>query len=109
LALNNFSFPQSGQYRLVLSNAFGAITTAVVSVSASLPSLTATLSNTTSVQVQFSGTPGSNYVLETTTNLASPANWRPLATNAAGTNGNGTFTDTSVSSNQARFYRLTLP
>ena len=99
---------QSGTYELVLSNAFGSSTSGVFVVSAVLPPLTASLAGGATVQLQFSGIPGSNYVLQTATNLASPVNWRPLATNAAGLNGIGTFTDTNTLSNKARFYRLGL-
>jgi hypothetical protein len=53
--------------------------------------------------------PGSNYVLQMTTNLSPPVNWQPLFTNSAGINGSGTFTDTNTPASQARFYRLALP
>jgi hypothetical protein len=109
LELSDFSMGQAGTYELVLSNAFGSTNTAVIAVRAVLPALSASLTGGTLMHLQFAGPPGSNYVLETATNLASPANWRPLATNAAGTNGIGTFTDTNTLSSRARFYRLGLP
>jgi uncharacterized repeat protein (TIGR03803 family) len=53
-----------------------------------------------------SGLPGSNYVIETATNLATPAtNWTPLATNVAGTNGLWLFTDSTATNLVQRFYR----
>jgi hypothetical protein len=107
LALNDFSMGQSGVYELVVSNAFGSSTNSV-KVTAALPPLSASLAGET-VQLQYNGMPGSNYVLQVATNLASPANWQPLATNAAGVNGVGTFTDTNTLSTPARFYRLGLP
>jgi uncharacterized repeat protein (TIGR03803 family) len=53
-----------------------------------------------------SGIPGSNYVIEAATNLATPAtNWMPLATNIAGTNGRWLFTDSTATNFGRRFYR----
>ncbi len=109
LPLDNFSMGQSGVYELVLSNAFGASTSAVIVVTAALPPLTVNSAVGATVQLQYGGMPGSNYVLQVATNLAAPANWRPLATNTAGINGIGSFTDTNTLSSSARFYRLGLP
>ncbi len=109
LPLDNFSAGQSGTYQLILSNAFGSSTSAVIVVTAVLPPVTLSLGGGEAVQLQYTGMPGSNYVLQATTNLASPANWRPLATNTAAVNGMGTFIDTNTPSGQAKFYRLGLP
>ena len=108
LALNNFGLLQAGQYQLIVSNAYGATTSAVVVVTAALPPLGASVSGGGSVQLQFSGMAGSNYVVEMATNLTPPANWKRLDTNTIGTNGIGSFTDTNLSG-PARFYRLGLP
>ncbi|HXR03328.1 MAG TPA: chitobiase/beta-hexosaminidase C-terminal domain-containing protein, partial [Verrucomicrobiae bacterium] len=53
------------------------------------------------LQMQFIGAAGSNYVLLASTNLA---NWTPMATNPATTNGI-IFTDPTSSNYPARFYR----
>jgi hypothetical protein len=58
---------------------------------------------------QLSGSPGVNYVLQATTNLASPSSWLPVFTNAAGANGSWSFTDTNVPLNPQMFYRALLP
>jgi hypothetical protein len=57
------------------------------------------------VQFQFTGVPGSSYVLVAATNLLPPIVWQPVATNVADPNGVWTFTDTNVLANPARFYR----
>jgi hypothetical protein len=50
----------------------------------------------------LTGTPGINYAIQTSTNLAL-ANWTALTTNSS-TNGTFSFTDTGAT-NKSRFYR----
>lgn len=61
-----------------------------------------------SVTLDLAGAPGDTYVLETTTNLAMPLGWQPLATNTMDTNGVWQFTDFTVTNLPNRFYRLML-
>ena len=61
-----------------------------------------------SITLNLAGAPGYIYVLETTTNLLSSGGWQPLATNTLGTNGIWQFTDSEVTNNPNRFYRLKL-
>jgi hypothetical protein len=109
LVLNNFNFGEAGQYELVLSNAFGTTNSAIIMVTAALGPLTASLEGGPSVELQFTGTPGSNYVLEAASQLTPPIVWQAVATNPAAANGTGTFTDTNIQSGATRFYRLSLP
>jgi hypothetical protein len=109
LPLDNFNIGETGSYQLIVTSPYGSVTSAVIVVTAALPPLTASRSGANGLTIQFSGTPGSNYVLEVTTNLAPPANWQPVATNIAGANGSGTFTNTNVLAAPAQFYRLGLP
>lgn len=74
-----------------------------------LPPLTATLIGGTNVDFQFTGSPGSNYVLQVTANLTPPIQWLPLATNTADANGNWTFTQTNVVPNPPQFFRIASP
>jgi glucosylceramidase len=67
--------------------------------------LTATLIGS-GLQVQFSGTPNYPYILETTTNLASPINWQPVLTNPADAGGNWSFTVTNTQGIPASYYRV---
>ncbi len=57
--------------------------------------------------LNFSGGPGSTYILETATSLVSPA-WQPIATNTLGTNGVWQFIDGQAARTSQRFYRLRL-
>ena len=71
---------------LALWNAPGGLATSVGNFSVSVPAIAPTFSLVTITNNQFrftvSGTAGSNYVVQATTNLA-PPNWIPLITNPA--------------------------
>jgi hypothetical protein len=81
------------------SEVFGAF----ISASTTPPTLapTGTLAGT-QFPLLLTGTPGINYAIQTTTNLAM-SNWTALTTNSP-TNGTFSFTDTSAT-NKSRFYR----
>jgi len=111
LVLTNVATSNAGSYDVVVTGPFGSVTSSVVTLTVLLPpqNLSASLSSGQNVQLQFTGTPGSAYVLQVTTNLAPPINWQPVFTNLADTNGNWTFTDTNTLASPARFYRALLP
>jgi hypothetical protein len=70
--------------------------------------LSATLNSGSNLNFKLTGQPGSNYVLQTATNLAAPIQWQSIATNTADINGTCPFTDSNL--NTARkFYRATTP
>jgi hypothetical protein len=54
----------------------------------------------------FFGIPGSNYVVETTTNLVDTSSWRPVRTNTAGGDSSWPFTDADATNFVQRFYRV---
>jgi len=58
------------------------------------------------VNIQFFGIPTSNYVVLTTTNLATP--WWPLSTNTAGSSGSWQFSDPNAT-NLQQYYRTVQP
>jgi hypothetical protein len=60
------------------------------------------------MQLAGTGGVGQAYVLLASTNLA-PANWTPIATNTANTNGIIQFTDSQATNYLERFYRLQVP
>jgi hypothetical protein len=106
LNLSNVSVAKAGNYSVVISSSAGSVTSSVVPLTVLSPPqhLSASLSPGQGVQLQFTGTPGSPYVLLAATCLAPPINWQPIVTNTADTNGNWTFTDTNALSMPARFY-----
>jgi hypothetical protein len=56
------------------------------------------------VTVSFQGTPGGQYIVQSTTNLAAPSAWSNVSTNIAGSDGTWTYTD-SVALHPRAFYR----
>jgi hypothetical protein len=79
----------------------------VVSNSVFAPALNPSFTNATKMLLKMSGIPGARYVVQATTNLASP-NWQPIFTNTADAFGNCTFTDTDTALRPARFCRTTM-
>jgi fibronectin-binding autotransporter adhesin len=61
------------------------------------------------VQLNFSGTPDYEYLVEAATNLVPPITWTVLSNDTADTSGNFSFIDTSATNYNARFYRTALP
>jgi hypothetical protein len=80
--------------------------TQIVSPAAASRPLTLSISRNddSTVTVTFQGTPGTQYVVQASSDLSSPANWVNISTNLAGSNGVWTFTE-SVTNHPARFYR----
>jgi hypothetical protein len=48
------------------------------------------------VTVRFQGTPGGQYIVQSTTSLASPISWSNVSTNTAGVDGIWTYTDSTA-------------
>ena len=66
-----------------------------------------TVSKTGTVTVTFSGTPGTNYVVQACTQLAAPV-WENVSTNIADAQGGWSFTE-PLSGLPRRFYRAITP
>jgi len=58
------------------------------------------------LNLSFDGFPGTNYLLQSTTNLQPPVQWMTVLTNSADSNGIWQVTDTNRSSSR-KFYRVT--
>ncbi len=106
LTLTAITTNSAGNYILVVTNVFGAATRSVATLTVVLPpSIAGVAANPDgSVTLTLAGSPGINYILETTTNLISPS-WQLVATNAIGTNGFWPFNTPTTNSPQ-QFYRL---
>ena len=111
LTLAGVTTNSAGNYSLVVTNAYGSITSSVAALTVTLPvfSIQSVAANDNgSFTLNLTGTPGASYVLEATTNLLPTAGWLPVATNTPGTNGVWQFTDPQAASFQNQFYRLKL-
>ncbi len=96
---------------VVVTNVFGAVTSAAASLSIVTPLVTNIVRNADgSVALRFVGLPNAPTRLWSTTNLGLSANWQPIYTNLT-TSPDGTwqFKDTNVVGNPTRFYRFSTP
>jgi hypothetical protein len=59
--------------------------------------------NDGTVTVTFQGSPGAQYVVQASTNLAAPVAWAPVSTNTASPEGTWTFTESTTGYNQHYF------
>ena len=108
--LAGVSTADSGQYSVVVFNNFGSVTSnpVILKVRPPFQTLSPSLIQGQGLQLQFTGTQGSNYILQAATSLVAPVKWQPIATNYAGAYGYWSFTDTNALVMPARFYRTML-
>ncbi len=109
LSLVDVSAANAGNYQVVITSAYGSVTSAVVAVTVTLAPLNATLIADGNIFLAFNGAPGSSYVLQTAANLTPPINWQTAFTNVADTNGNWSHADSNTLNSPVRFYRIILP
>jgi hypothetical protein len=108
LLLPNVAGDDAGLYDVVVvSSPYGSVTSSPATLTVALPPLSATVGAGPGVQFQFTGSPGSLYVLQMATNLTPPVNWQALVTNAADAGGQWSFIDTNTA-NPSQFYRAIL-
>jgi hypothetical protein len=93
-------------YTVVVTNVAGAVTSSVVNLIVTLPPLTAPQITVDQTDFTFllSGPPGSNYVLQVSTNLL---NWSPVSTSTMPVSGTITLSNV-ISGYSRRFYRVYL-
>jgi hypothetical protein len=98
----------SGNYRTIITNANGSVTSSVARLTVGLPPQTLSVNTGAGegIHLQMTGTPDYPYVLESATNLMPPVVWQSLLTNNADSNGVWSFTDTNTASFQQRYYRV---
>jgi uncharacterized delta-60 repeat protein len=107
LTVGNVQLVDAGNYFVVITNAYGAVTSSVASLAVLLPpqGFGGQIVTGGSLQLQFSGTPNYPYILQMATNLTPPVNWQPVLTNPADGTGNWNFTVTNLTDLPAGFYR----
>lgn len=102
--------PDAGAFRVIVSNPWGAVTSAVATLSVPVPppQLTAWL-GTNGLRIEFTGVPQQDYLLQTTTNLAPPVVWENVTLLPADGLGQWSLTLTNLPSEPQRFYRVSAP
>jgi len=105
LGLTNVSGINAGNYDVVVSNGYGMATSSVATLTvAAAPALTASYSTPGQLQLNATTITGLTYIVQTSTNLGSPA-WLTVFTNNTGNSGTVSF-QTANSSGIMQFYRL---
>jgi hypothetical protein len=110
LTVSNASFADIGNYLVVITNAYGSVTSSVATLALSGLPFTLLPSNgnfgltNNQFMLALSGPAGSNVVISASTNLQT---WTPLATNPLPL-GSLMFTDTLATNFTQRFYRANL-
>lgn len=92
-----------GAYTLVVTNAYGAVTSSVANLTLANNAL---IHPDGTVGLNLLGTAGGTFVLWAATHLDPPADWQPVATNTLDSTGIWQFTDAAATNNPQRFYQL---
>ena len=111
LMLTGIASNSATNYTLVVTNAYGSVTSSVATLTVLNPApvINGVVTNPDgSFTLDLAGTPGETYVLETSTNLISTGGWQPVVTNTFDASGQWQFTDTQAVHFQQQFYRLKL-
>ncbi|MGA2855184.1 MAG: chitobiase/beta-hexosaminidase C-terminal domain-containing protein, partial [Verrucomicrobiota bacterium] len=111
LSLSNLTTQSAGRYSVVITNAFGSVTSSVASLTVVTPLVTNIVNGSNgSMTLSFVGLPNATTRIWATTNLALPSSWQPIFTNVT-TSPGGTwqFTDTNNAAYPMRFYRFSTP
>jgi hypothetical protein len=110
LILSSVDWSDSGTYTVVVSNAYGSVTSApatltvVGNLAVTLTTVATPIVGSRGFTFQFSVAPGFAYVVMASTDLV---NWTPIGTNVAQAN-TVLFTDPAASNYPSRFYRIAL-
>jgi hypothetical protein len=98
----DITYPASGNF-VQLAWPFGA------SPVASWPLVSMNYSPDPAAQISCYGTPGSNYLVQATTNVGDASSWVTLRCCVAATSGFVTYIDNDVTNYPCRFYRIAAP
>ena len=111
LFLTNAAPQSAGFYSVLVTNAYGSITSSFASLTIVIPLVTKIVNGANgSVTLSFVGLPNATTRIWANTNLALPSGWQPIFTNTTTLpNGTWQFIDTNTAGYRARFYRFSTP
>lgn len=112
LTITNAQSTNAGSYTVIVTNVYGAATSAVAALTIVFPPVISNGSmsaNYSMLTLTGTGTPSQTYVLQTTTNLTSPAIWARILTNTTDGSGQFVFTNLLSPGNSHQFYRVLSP
>jgi hypothetical protein len=109
LTLNDTTASDIGNYRVIISNSSGGITSSVAFLSVISPPVVCGLANNVSggLTLCLVTTTNVSSRIYAATNLTPPVVWQPIYTNLNG--GAWQFTDTNTGGILAKYYRLSTP
>ena len=108
LGLTNVSSLNIGPFDVVVSNGYGMVTSSVATLAvAAAPAVTVSFVMPGQLQLNASSITGLTYIVQASTNLASPA-WLPVFTNNTGNSGTVNFQPSDMGG-LMQFYRLVFP
>ena len=111
LTLPNIAPSSAGYYSVVISNAFGGVTSSVPRLIVVTPLINSIVTGSNGqVVLNFAGLPNASTRIWATTNLVPPVTWLAIYTNSTTpTNGLWQFVDTNGAGFPVRFYRFSTP
>ena len=109
LTLTNLTLNDAGTYQIIITNAFGSVTSSIVTLTVNPPQISIVPNLDRSMTLNLMAAPNVSSRVWVATNLTPPVAWQSVFANVAGTNGTSQFIDTSAISNSVRFYRCSTP
>jgi hypothetical protein len=111
LFLTNVVPQSAGLYSVLVTNAYGSVTSSVASLTIVTPLVSNIVAGANgSVTLSFVGLPNATTRIWATINLEPPSSWQPIFTNTTTLpNGTWQFTDTNTAGYPLRFYRFSTP
>jgi hypothetical protein len=111
LTLPYVTVSESGSYSVVVTNAYGSVTSSVATLTVVSNLVNGMARNANgSFTLNFAGLPNTESRIWATTNLTPPISWEAIFTNTAtGAGGTLQFTDTNAINFPARFYLISTP
>ena len=112
LTVNSITLADACDYRVVITNNSGRITSDVATLTVILipPAITNVAPEPDgSLTLDLTGTPYTTNRLWATASLTPPTSWAPISTNIASSTGTWQVTDTEAAAWTTRFYRASMP
>jgi hypothetical protein len=108
LVVPSVSAASAGDYAVVITNAYGSVTSAPATLQVQAPPRIQLQQSGKTLQLTAAGIPGDIYWVQAATDLTPPVFWQIVASALVPSNGLVQFTDANLSAPK-KFYRLTFP
>jgi hypothetical protein len=109
LTLSNVTPNNAGSYQIIITNAFGSVTSSVVTLTVYSPLISIVPNADGSMTINLLTAPNVSSRVWAATNLTPPVVWQSVYRSVSGANGALQFIDTNTRWNPVRFYRCSTP